>query len=102
MGELLSIVRHLVNENDAVSHVNGDISAAPDLFDLAVRIGVGDAQHIPISKAFRRVGDLLIHRENQYQSQQTEHPQPDQRRESGGLKHCNQEQYQKQEKDDTA
>ncbi|MFR3811736.1 MAG: hypothetical protein ACLTXT_04510 [Ruminococcus callidus] len=35
---IFSIARHLVNENDAVSHVDGDIFAAPDLFDLAVGI----------------------------------------------------------------
>lgn len=64
MGEFFSIARHLVNENDAVSHVDGDIFAAPDLFDLAVGIGVRDAQHIPVGKIFRRIGDFLVHRED--------------------------------------
>ncbi len=64
MGEFFSIARHLVNENDAVSHMNDNIFATPDLFDLAVGIGVRDAQHIPVGKIFRRIGDFLVHRED--------------------------------------
>ena len=70
--KLVSVARHLVNENDAVSHMNGHILACLYLFDLGIGIGVGNTQHIPIGKFLRCIGDFLVHREKQHQSQQAE------------------------------